>query len=63
MIAYVAERLTHWLKKYVPMTESEFDVYQYAFDIALYTVLSTLGLLFIGVALLTVKPSTVQSPG
>lgn len=51
MIAYAANRLTHWLKKHVPMTDNEFEVYQYAFDIALYTVLSTLGLLFIGAAL------------
>lgn len=57
MIAYAAERLTHWLKKYVPMTDNEFEVYQYAFDIALYTVLSTLGLLFIGVALGALFPT------
>lgn len=57
MIAYAANRLTRYLKKHVPMTDNEFEVYQYAFDIALYTVLSTLGLLFIGVALGALFPT------
>ena len=57
MIAYAATKLTNWLRKYVPMTDSEFEVYQYAFDIALYTVLSTLGLLCIGIALGALLPT------
>lgn len=49
MIALIAAKLTNWLRKYVSMTEDEFGVYQYAFDIAIYTLLSTAGLLCIGI--------------
>ena len=34
-MGYIARKLTHLLNKYVPMTDDEFEVYQYAFDIAL----------------------------
>lgn len=51
MIAAVAIWLTKQLGRYVYMTEEEAEVYQYGFDIALYTVLSTAALLFIGVVI------------
>lgn len=48
MIARIATRLTNALGKYVSMTDDEAEVYQYGFDIALYTLLSTTALLIIG---------------
>lgn len=48
MIARIATQLTKALGKYVSMTEDEAEVYQYGFDIALYTILSTTALLIIG---------------
>lgn len=48
MIARIATRLTNALGKYVSMTDDEAEVYQYGFDIALYTLLSTTALLVIG---------------
>ena len=48
MIARIAAQLTKALGKSVSMTEDEAEVYQYGFDIALYTLLSTTALLIIG---------------
>lgn len=48
MIARTAAHLTKALSRYVSMTEDEAEVYQYGFDIALYTLLSTAALLAIG---------------
>ncbi len=49
MIAYYAKKLTGLLERFVPMNDEERTVYTYAFDIALYTVLSTTALLIIGI--------------
>ena len=48
MIARIAARLTNALGKYISMTDDEAEVYQYGFDISLYTLLSTAALLVIG---------------
>lgn len=49
MIARIAAHLTKALSRYVSMTEDEAEVYEYGFDIALYTLLSTAALLIIGI--------------
>ncbi len=49
VIARIAAQLTKALSRYVSMTEDEAEVYQYGFDIALYTLLSTATLLIIGI--------------
>lgn len=59
MIAYIAAKLTRWFHKYVPMTDSDVEVYQYAFDIALYTLLSTMGLLSIGGVIGYLNPTII----
>lgn len=59
MIAPIAIKLTNWLRKYVSMSEDEFEVYQYAFDIALYTIFSTAGLLCIGILANYLLPTVI----
>ncbi len=49
MIARLAAHLTKALSRYISMTEDEAEVYQYGFDIALYTLLSTSALLLVGI--------------
>lgn len=59
MMGYIARKLTHLLNKYVPMTDDEFEVYQYAFDIALYTIISTTGLIFVGLLCNQIVPTLI----
>ena len=49
MIEYIASRLSAYLVKMEIIREDEQDVYQYGFDITIYTITSTIGLLLIGI--------------